>query len=266
LTVALSEKKRKLERIISRERRVAVACSGGVDSTLLLTIGLDVLGRENIIAVFAETSLLPPGEAEAAKEIIKRMGSRLLTVGLNPLVWPGFVKNPRERCYLCKQKIYQVFLERLTPLDFSVLMDGTNLDDLNEYRPGLRALRELRIKTPLADAGLRKYEIRQLSKDLGLPTWKKYSSSCLATRVATNQEISEAKLETIRKCESFLHAHDFNGCRARISDNSVIIEVQEKDITRFAASDLRFEVLEKFSDFNIKKVLLDLKGRQETGS
>jgi len=266
LTAALAEKKRKLEQIISRKKRVAVACSGGVDSTLLLRVALDVLGRENIIAVLAETPLLPPGEAEEAKRVINHIGSRLLTVGLNPLAWPEFVKNPRERCYLCKKRIYQVFFEKLTPLDFNVLMDGTNLDDLSDYRPGLKALRELQIITPLADTGLRKYEIRQLSRDLGLPTWNKYSSSCLATRVTTGQEINEIKLETIKKCESFLHAHDFKGCRARITDSLVTIELQEKDIARFVAKELRRVILKKLSKFSIKRVLLDIKGRQETDS
>ncbi|MGW8288245.1 MAG: ATP-dependent sacrificial sulfur transferase LarE [Desulfobulbales bacterium] len=266
MTAALAEKKRKLEQIISRKKRVAVACSGGVDSTLLLRVALDVLGRENIIAVLAETPLLPPGEADEAKRVINHIGSRLLTVGLNPLAWPEFVKNPSERCYLCKKRIYQVFFEKLTPLDFNVLMDGTNLDDLSDYRPGLKALRELQIITPLADTGLRKYEIRQLSRDLGLPTWNKYSSSCLATRVATGQEINEIKLETIKKCESFLHAHDFKGCRARITDSLVTIELQEKDIARFAANELRRVILKKFSNFSIKRVLLDIKGRQETDS
>ena len=129
MTVSLADKKKNLEELIGRETRVAVACSGGVDSTLLLKVTHDVLGHENTIAVFADTPLLPPGESEAAREVIDLIGSRLFLVGLDPLAWPDFTANPLERCYLCKKKIYQTFLEKLAELDFDVLMDGTNLDD-----------------------------------------------------------------------------------------------------------------------------------------
>ena len=261
MSVALADKIKELEAIIGRQNRVAVACSGGVDSTLLLKITHDVLGHENTMAVFADTPILPPGEVKAAQDVIGLVGSRLLTVKLNPLVWPEFTENPQERCYLCKKKIYQTFLEKLGEHHFNILMDGTNLDDLSDYRPGLKALGELNIKTPLADVGLTKKEIRQLSKSLNLPNWDKHSSSCLATRIATGQQISEEKLELIRNCENFLHSHDFWGCRVRIAEDSVIIELQEKDLERFAMSETRLSVLKKFNDFNIKKVFLNVCGR-----
>ena len=262
LSVALAEKKKKLEAIISRESRAAVACSGGVDSTLLLKMTHDVLGHENTIAVFADTPLLPPGETEAAREVVNLVGSRLLTVSLNPLAWQEFTENPKERCYLCKKKIYQSFLEKLAEIHFSILMDGTNLDDLSDFRPGLKALQELNVKTPLADAGLSKNEIRQLSKDLNLPNWDKHSSSCLATRIAAGQQINEEKLELIKKCENFLQALDFLGCRVRIADDFAIVELPEKDIIRFAERETRLSILKKFNDFNMKKVFLDVCGRK----
>ncbi len=262
MSVVLDDKKKKLEAIIGRQSRAAVAFSGGVDSTLLLKITHDVLGHENTIAVFAETPLLPPGEAEAAREIVRLVGSRLLTVSLNPLNWPEFTQNPQERCYLCKKKIYQTFFAELGELDFNILMDGTNLDDLGDFRPGLKALHELNVKKPLADAGLTKNEIRQLSKSLNLPNWDKYSSSCLATRVATGHQINEEKLEIIRKCENFLQDHDFGGCRVRIANDSTIIELLEEDIERFAVRETRLLILKKFNDFNMKKVFIDVCGRK----
>lgn len=262
MSSALAEKKKKLETIIKKNGRAAVACSGGVDSTLLLKTVHDVLGHQNTLAVLADTPLLPPGEAEAAKEIIKLVGSRLLTVGLNPLEWPEFIENHEERCYRCKKKIYQLFQEKLLELDFSILMDGTNHDDLSDFRPGLKALQDLGVKTPLADAGLTKQEIRQLSKSLKLPNWNKHSSSCLATRVATGQQVNAEKLEIIKKCENILHTLDFKGCRVRLLDDTAIIEVQEKDIKRLAASENRTVLLKKFSNFRLKKVFLDLKGRK----
>jgi uncharacterized protein len=262
MSVALADKKKKLETIISRESRAAVACSGGADSTLLLKMTHDILGHENCIAVFADTPLLPAGESEAARRVVSLVGSRLLTVSLNPLDWAEFTENPPERCYICKKKIYQTFQKKLHGMHFSVLMDGTNLDDLSDFRPGRKALQELKVRTPLADAGLTKEEIRRLSRDMDLPTWNKHSSSCLATRIAQCQEINEEKLELIQKCENFLQALDFQGCRVRLTNDSAIIELLEEDIKSFADKKLRVLVLEKFNDFSLKKVLLDVRGRK----
>jgi uncharacterized protein len=264
LSVPLVEKKKNLEEILGRESRVAVACSGGVDSTLLLKIACDVLGCENIMAVFADTPLLPPGEAEDARRTVSHVGSPLLTVSLDPLSWPDFIENPRERCYLCKKKIYETFRKRLEALDFRVLMDGTNLDDLSDYRPGLKALEELKVKTPLAEAGLTKNDVRQLSRDLHLPNWNKLSSSCLATRIATGQQINREKLDLIRECENFLQALDFWGCRVRIAADSANIELQQDDIVRFVQEPTRQHVLKKFNDFGIEKVTLDMNGRKRS--
>lgn len=263
LPASLVDKKKNLEKIIGRERSSAVACSGGSDSTLLLKVTHDVLGHDNTIAVFADTVLLPPGESAAAKEVIGHIGSRLLVVPLDPLSWPEFTANPSERCYICKKKTYKTFLKELRALDFNVLMDGTNLDDLSDFRPGLKAIEELEIKTPLAEAGLTKNEIRQLSRYLDLPNWNKYSSSCLATRVATNQHISQEKLDLISKWEKFLGDLNYFGCRVRISDDSAIIELQEEDIERFVQEATRQLVLEKFNDFRIEKVYLNMAGRKE---
>ncbi len=262
MSAALADKKKELEAIIRRAGRAAVACSGGVDSTLLLKLAHDILGHENTMAVFAETPLLPPGEAQAAKEVIKLVGSSLLVVSLNPLAWPEFTANPLERCYLCKKKIYQTFAEKLGEYHFGVIMDGTNHDDLSDFRPGLRAVHELHVKTPLADAGLTKDEIRQFSRDLNLPNWDKLSSSCLATRVSTGHQISGEKLELIKKCENFLQALDFRGCRVRLANESAVIELLEDDIKRFLETDTRVSVLKKFNDFSIKKVFLDVCGRK----
>lgn len=262
LPVSLTDKKKNLEEIIGRESRVAVACSGGVDSTLLLKVTHGVLGHENTIAVFADTPLLPPGESESVREVAGLIGSRLLTVSLNPLSWPEFTANPLEKCYLCKKKIYQIFQEKLAEINFNVLMDGTNLEDLSDFRPGLKALDELKIKTPLANAGLTKKEIRQLSKELNLPNWDKHSSSCLATRIATDQQISLEKIDFIRRSENVLQDFDFMGCRVRISNDSAIIELLEDDIERFVQEATRQSVMKKFNYFGIKKVFLCMTGRK----
>ena len=262
MPVSLADKKKNLEEIIGRESRLAVACSGGVDSTLLLKVTYDVLGHENTIAVFADTPLLPSGESEGVREIVDLIGSRLLTVSLNPLSWPEFTRNPLERCYLCKKKIYRIFQEKLAETNFNVLIDGTNLDDMSDFRPGLKALDELKIKTPLVNAGLTKKEIRQLSKELNLPNWNKHSSSCLATRIATDQYISLEKLNLIRKCENVLRDKGFRGCRVRISNDSAVIELLEVDIERFVHKATRQSILKKFNDSGIEKVFLSMSGRK----
>lgn len=262
LSVALFEKLRKLEAVVARQTKAAVACSGGVDSTLLLKIVHDTLGHENSIAVFAETPLLPAGEVKAARNVIQKVGSRLLTVGINPLVWPEFTANPQNRCYLCKKRIYTVFQNKLAELNFMELMDGTNFDDLNEFRPGLKALRELDVKTPLADVGMTKCEIRQLSKHFKLPTWNRPSSSCLATRIVSGQQIDAEKLSFIQKCEDLLKKNDFHGCRVRITADTALIELEEGNIKRFVNSGTKSALLKMLSNFNIKKVFLDLHGRK----
>ncbi len=261
MTDLLAEKRKKLESAVRREGRVAVACSGGVDSTLLLKFAYDILGHNNTIAVFADTELLPPGESEAVADVVGHIGSRQLTVSLDPLSWPEFTSNPRDRCYLCKKKIYQTFQEKLSEMDFDVLMDGTNLDDLSDFRPGLKALAELQIRKPLADAGLTKSDIRKLSRELELPNWNKHSSSCLATRIATGQDINREKLELIRRCEGFLHELGFMGCRVRISDDSAVIELLESDLERFVQPHTRHLVARKLNDFRIDKVTLNMSGR-----
>ena len=264
MSASLVDKKKNLEEILGGESRVAVACSGGVDSTLLLKIAFDVLGPENTMAVFAETPLLPPGESEEARKVVSHIGSPMLIVCLDPLSWPEFRENPRERCYLCKKKIYETFREKLVDHDFSILMDGTNLDDLSDHRPGLKALEELHVKTPLVAAGLTKHEVRQLSRDLDLPNWNKHSSSCLATRIVTGQQINREKLELVKKCENFLQALDFWGCRVRIDADSANIELQQDDIVRFVREPGRQLVLKKFNDFGIEKVTLDMNGRKRS--
>ena len=263
---SLAEKSRRLEEIILPLGRVAVACSGGVDSTFLLQSAHDILGHSNVVALFADTPLLPPGENRDIEDLVNHVGCRLVTVKLDPFAWPEFIANPQDRCYLCKKKIYSIFLERLTELDIAVLMDGTNLDDLGDYRPGLQALDELGIITPLADAGLTKQEIRQLSRQKNLPNWNKPSSSCLATRIATDEIINQKKLDIVAKCEAELHRLNFFGCRVRLRDDYAIIELAAGDSERFSNKEISRSIFDFFNDFNIKKVYVDLSPRPQVES
>ena len=266
MTVSLEAKSQRLAEIIHAMGRAAVACSGGVDSTFLLKTAHDVLGENNVVALFADTPLLPPGENRDIEELAALIGCRLVTLEFDPFTWPEFTANPQERCYLCKKKIYTAFLERMNDLGMTVLMDGTNLDDLDDYRPGLQALEELGVVKPLVDAGLTKAEIRQLSRMNNLPNWNKPSSSCLATRIATDEIINHKKLDIIAKCESELHRLNFFGCRVRLRDDFAIIELADGDAGRFSDRKTSRHVLNFFNDINIKKVYVDVRPRPSTES
>jgi uncharacterized protein len=262
LTEALHSKFEMLRQAVSEGGRTAVAVSGGVDSTLLLKVAFDVLGRESILALFAHSVLQPAGELEHLIKLTDAIGSPLEIVEADPLGWPEFVENPTDRCYRCKKKIYSLFKEKMSPFNIPRLMDGTNLDDLSDTRPGLRALAELEVRTPLADVGLHKQEIRQLSRHLGLPNWNRPSASCLATRIPAGRAINQALLERVARCEELLHSLGFFGCRARLAGDDVLIELAAGDTDRFIETSVRKSVVNSLSLLGVNRVILDLSERR----
>ena len=254
------EKFEKLQKIIRDAGKVAVAYSGGVDSSFLLKTVVDVLGAD-VIAFHAKTPLLPPGESDSAETLARQIGGRFLACTLDPLQWTEFQSNPPDRCYHCKKKIYSLFFSELAKEKGYRLIDGTNSDDLLTDRPGLRAIEELGVYTPLAEAGLTKNEIRQLSYRLKLPTWDKISSSCLATRIPAGSEINSKKIELVRRCEEYLHHLGFMGCRVRLDHGDAKIELQKADIEGFTKGVNRESVTNFFTDLGIGRVFIDLVGR-----
>jgi uncharacterized protein len=262
LTETLQSKLEMLRQSVRDGGRGAVAVSGGVDSTLLLKVACDELGRDSILALFAHSVLQPAGEREHLTKLTDAIGCRLEIIAADPLDWPEFVENPPDRCYRCKKKIYSLFKEKLSQFNISQLMDGTNVDDLSDTRPGLRALAELEVKTPLADAGLHKQEIRQLSRHLGLPNWNRPSASCLATRIPAGRAITQVLLERVSRCEELLHSLGFFGCRARLAGDDVHIELAAGDTTRFVDASVRASVVNRLSPLGVNRVLLDLSERR----
>lgn len=263
----LLEKEHRLEGILSRYKHVAVAFSGGADSSLLAGKALDVLGRENVLLLTARSCLLKQAELDNAATWLARHSLENVRhefFDLEPLAWTEFTRNTPDRCYICKLRVYKLFAEAAARQGITDIIDGANDDDMHSVRPGLRALRELGVGTPLAEAGLTKNEVRLLSRELQLDTWDRPSSSCLATRMPVGVEITPERIGFVHGLESCLERMGFTGCRVRpdrCDDTLVSIEVREKDIWAIASDEKRMKLAEFFNDFGVKRIFLDLRGR-----
>ena len=183
---------------------------------------------------------------------------------VQPLFWEEFVRNPLDRCYLCKLRVYQSFARVSTQHGITTLVDGTNDDDLHSTRPGLRALRELGIGMPLGDAGLTKEEVRSLSRQIDLDTWDRPSASCLATRIPDGLQITRERIALIEKLELYLESVGFKGCRVQLDllhSDKVSIQVRDNDVATLASAASRSELVHFFNDSGAKKIFMDLNGR-----
>jgi len=254
----------KLIEFFRQYERVAVAFSGGIDSTLTLYAAITALGVERVVALYALSTLNSAASiADARATFAGNFPAAVVLkeIEVTPLLWPEFVVNTEERCYLCKKRMYSVLGEAMAAEGCSILVDGTNLDDLLEQRPGLKAIREMQIGTPLAEAGLTKQEIRLIAQKEGLANYALPSNSCLATRIQHGRPIVEKTLRTIESAERFLHERGFPGCRVRLRDAFFLIEVQEKDFAAFVKGSNRIAVNTYFRSLQKWPVMLNLTGR-----
>lgn len=253
-----------LEEYIRGLGSLAVGFSGGVDSSFLLAVSHDVLG-DRAMAVTASDASLPEREMNEARAFCKERGIRQVICVVNPMQEEEYRHNGPDRCYFCKRLIFSEI--KKTALEYGVdhVAEGSNMDDLGDYRPGLRAVEELSVKSPLREARLTKSEIREISKAMGLPTWSKPAYACLASRFVYGEEITEEKLHRIDQAESFLIEQGFLEERVRMHGNMARIEVLPKDISRLAAEEMREKVYERFREIGFLFVTLDLKGYR-TGS
>lgn len=266
-TSILDDKLHHLRTLLLGYGRVALAFSGGVDSSLLLQCALDVLGIEKVLVLFAQSVLVKTDEAHRAGHWLTAHGyspEAMEVLQLQPLDWEEFVRNGEDRCYRCKHRMYSLFLGHMELRGFSCLMDGTNTDDLKAHRPGLRAIHELGVRMPLVEAGFAKADVRRLSQGLGLSTWDSPAASCLATRIPTGMEITGERLRRIELLEKGLEQLGLAHTRVRLQSGRqdvVCLEIQTDDFETIANAAIRLSVRRFFQKHGVDKVLLDLAGR-----
>ena len=253
-----------LQENLQRLGSTAVAFSGGVDSAFLLKAVHAALGSR-AVAVTATARAFPRRESSEAEDFCRREGIRQIVYDFDVMAVEGFSENPPDRCYLCKRALFQNIQRIASENGLSCVVEGSNLDDNQDYRPGHRAIAELGIKSPLRDAGLTKAEIRQLSHELGLPTWNKPSYACLASRFVYGETITEKKLAMVEQGEQLLFSLGFHQFRVRIHGTLARIELLPEEMDRLLAPALRKEIAEKFRKFGFSYVTLDLQGYR-TGS
>ena len=242
----IRKKEEALKAYIRSLGSLAVAFSGGVDSAYLAFVAREVL-QDKMAAVTARASWFPAWEASEAEEFCRTRGIRQILTEIRAEQIDGFRDNPPDRCYRCKKEIFSGLLRIAEEQGLAFVADGTNTDDASDYRPGARAIAELGILSPLKEAGLSKAEIRQLSREAGLPTWGKPSFACLASRFVYGEEISEKKLRMVEQGEQLLRQLGFVQMRVRIHGNDTArIEVLPEDIQKLSAPGIRERIVKEF--------------------
>lgn len=260
----LHEKKQKLEAYLRELGSVVVAFSSGVDSTFLLKTAHDVLGKK-AIAVTARSCSFPKRELDEAKAFCEAEGIEHIIVESEELSIEGFSQNPKNRCYLCKRELFTKIRDIAKERGIAYVCEGSNMDDNGDYRPGLIAVAELEVKSPLREAKLNKEEIRLLSKETGLSTWDKQSFACLSSRFVYGETITEEKLGMVDKAEQRLLDLGFHQVRVRIHGNIARIEIDRSEFEKIIRPEISGQLDQYLRELGFLYVTLDLGGYQ-TGS
>ena len=242
-----------------RTRRVVVAFSGGIDSTLVAAVAARTLG-DGALAVTAISPSLPPGEADAARRLARELRIPHRTVRTHEVEDPAYLANGTDRCFHCKNELYSVLGRVAEEAGQATMVSGANLDDLVDVRPGLRAAELHGVRHPLVETGFSKADVRAAARDMGIPSWDKPASACLSSRIAFGMVISVEELSRVGRAERTLKELGFGQCRVRIHQDVVRIEVETGDLRRLAEPEVRARVVRQLRALGYRYITVDLEG------
>jgi pyridinium-3,5-biscarboxylic acid mononucleotide sulfurtransferase len=248
-----------LRNLFSEMERSLIAYSGGIDSTLVAKIAYDVLG-ERALAVTAKSPSLLPEELEDATIQAATIGVKHQIVETHEMDNPNYASNPIDRCYFCKSELHDTLKPLALELGYPYVVDGVNADDLHDYRPGIQAAKERGARSPLAELGITKLEVREIAKSIGLPWWNKPAQPCLSSRFPYGEEITIPKLNRVGRAEIYLRRLGYDNVRVRSSGDTAKIELPFESITQFIADNNLSELVNTFQSFGFIYVTLDLEG------
>ncbi len=257
---SISQKMERLGKVVGKMGPVLVAFSGGVDSTFLLKVARQTLGREKVLAVTARSPVYPKKEYPKARKLAKAMDVQHLFIDSHELDLPQFAANPVNRCYHCKRELFAELKEIARTMSLSSVAEGSTVDDEKDFRPGMMAIREMSVRSPLREARLTKAEIRAQSRKLGLPTWNKPSLACMASRFPYGDRITPEALRQIETAEQFLLGLGFSQVRGRHHGKTVRIEIPPEEIGSLLDLRMRSRVVRRLRALGFTYVTLDLQG------